>query len=121
MKKILIVDDDAEIRTMLTLALQEEGYEVVTAPDGGAAMDYLTRVRPDLVISDMMMPGVDGPRLISQMKARFGPRAAPVVAMTAVHELKYAGEAPFAAVVEKPFDLNLLLDTISTLTEETPR
>ena len=59
-KQILIVDDDQEIREMLEITLIEEGYEVLSASDGEAALALLERNRPNLILLDMRMPVMDG-------------------------------------------------------------
>lgn len=61
--KILIADDEAEIRDVLRLYLEKDGYEVAEASDGVEAMEKLRKEKPDLVILDIMMPGLDGYRL----------------------------------------------------------
>ena len=60
MQSILVVDDDPAIRDALALLLEEEGYVVHTAPDGLAALAVVARDSPDLVITDLYMPGLDG-------------------------------------------------------------
>ena len=57
---ILVVDDDAAIRRMLTRTLEREGYAVEAAADGGAALAAVERAVPDLVVLDVAMPGLDG-------------------------------------------------------------
>jgi DNA-binding response OmpR family regulator len=59
-KKILVVDDDSHIRQLVKDNLKEENYEVFTANDGLSAMDLIDRVKPDLIILDVMMPDMDG-------------------------------------------------------------
>ena len=59
-KRILVVDDEDIIRVLLTEILTEEGYEVITAPDGEHAVELLEKENFDLVISDMVMPGMNG-------------------------------------------------------------
>jgi two-component system alkaline phosphatase synthesis response regulator PhoP len=59
-KKILIVDDEQDILELISYNLSKEGYKVQTAPDGMKGLEVARRVRPDLVILDVMMPGMDG-------------------------------------------------------------
>jgi two-component system, OmpR family, response regulator len=68
MAKILIVDDDAHIRELARLFLQNEGFEICEASDGVAALEKLQSVRPDLVILDIMMPNMDGWELTRQLR-----------------------------------------------------
>lgn len=66
--KILIADDEAEIRDVLRLYLEKDGYEVVEATDGVEAMEKIQNENPDLVILDIMMPGLDGYRVLRNIR-----------------------------------------------------
>ncbi|MBD5503580.1 MAG: response regulator transcription factor [Lachnospiraceae bacterium] len=66
--KIMIADDEAEIRDVLRLYLEKDGYEVVEAADGVEAMDRIQKEKPDLVILDIMMPGLDGYRVLRNIR-----------------------------------------------------
>lgn len=70
MTKVLIVDDDELFRTMLVEMVQREGYQVSTAIDGNAALAAIERSRPDLVITDILMPEKDGIELIMELAQR---------------------------------------------------
>jgi CheY-like chemotaxis protein len=115
MKNILVVDDDQQIRDVLSMALEQEGYRVATAHNGLEAVEYVTQIRPDLVISDVMMPVLDGGNLASIMDAKFGNRAAPVLGMTALARLERENDGKFTEVIHKPFDLAEMLQTVSRL------
>ena len=66
--KILIADDEAEIRDVLRLYLEKDGYAVVEAADGVEAMEQIRKEQPDLVILDIMMPGLDGYRVLRNIR-----------------------------------------------------
>ncbi len=66
--KILIADDEAEIRDVLRLYLEKDGYEVVEAADGMEAMEKMKKEKPDLAILDIMMPGLDGYRVLRNIR-----------------------------------------------------
>lgn len=66
--KILIADDEAEIRDVLRLYLEKDGYEVTEASDGMEAMEILRKEKPDLAILDIMMPGLDGYRVLRNIR-----------------------------------------------------
>ena len=68
-KKLLLVDDEADIREVLTLALMDLGYEVITADSGTTALPIYLEKRPPMVITDIKMPGMDGIELLSRIKA----------------------------------------------------
>jgi len=59
-ERILIIDDDEDVRDFLCQALQDEGYEVATAADGLSALELLGQVQPDLILLDALMPMMDG-------------------------------------------------------------
>jgi len=67
--RILIVDDDVIVRTVLARRLEAAGYSVQTAEDGRRGLDWVRRWRPDVVLTDCMMPGMDGPRLVRAIRA----------------------------------------------------
>ena len=60
MSKILVVDDESKIRELVHVYLSREGFAVVEASDGISALDIISREKPDLVILDIMLPGIDG-------------------------------------------------------------
>ena len=113
-RRILVVEDEPSIAHLLALALGEEGYEVAVAADGRAALGRLAEARPDLVLSDAMMPHLDGAGLAAAMHADPALRDIPLVLMSAVHTPP-DGAAPHAAFLPKPFDLDDLLATVARL------
>jgi CheY-like chemotaxis protein len=115
MKTILVVEDDEQIREMLCAFLQDEGYTVTATCNGLEAVEYVSETRPDLVISDVMMPILDGGNMASIIQAKYGERAAPVLGMTALSKLERANDSKFAAVLHKPLDLPDLLAAIENL------
>jgi CheY-like chemotaxis protein len=81
-KKILIVED-VEYNRDLLVQLLEDDYEVVTAADGAAGIEAAVRHRPDLILMDLSLPGVDGWEATRRLKARPETAAIPVIALTA--------------------------------------
>ncbi|MEA2524372.1 MAG: two-component system, OmpR family, response regulator MprA [Thermomicrobiales bacterium] len=107
---ILVVDDERPICDLLAELLEDEGYRVVRAYDGVAALAAAERQRPDLVLSDVMMPGLDGVSLVRCLRNR-GVRA-PAVLMSAV----YADvDLPHVRFVPKPFDVDDILAVVARL------
>jgi two-component system cell cycle response regulator DivK len=82
MRKILIVEDVEYNRDLLVQLLEEE-YEVVTAADGAAGIEAAARHRPDVILMDLSLPGIDGWEATRRLKARPETEAIPVIALTA--------------------------------------
>src|SRR5690348_8379132 len=81
---ILVVDDDRDIVRLVEASLHSQGYEVMTAADGAAALELAVARKPDLVISDVMMPGMDGWELVKQLRSRPHFGLIPVILLTAL-------------------------------------
>jgi DNA-binding response OmpR family regulator len=93
-KLILVVEDTDFFRTYVSELLEEAGFRVEAVNDGYAALEFLGRARPDLVLTDLLLPGIHGFDLCRQMKERTAPRPVPVVMMTGVYKsLQYQVEA----------------------------
>jgi len=118
-KKILIVDDSATVRQVLTTTLRGTGYEVVEAADGQEALDYLDdrQLEPiNMLITDLNMPRVDGIDLIRQVRRSQGFRFVPIIMLTTETEenRKQAGKAAGASGwVVKPFKPDQLLAVVN--------
>ena len=113
-RTLLVVEDEPSIAALLALVLGEEGYRVAVAGDGRAALRRLAEGGYDLVLSDIMMPRLDGLGLARAMGADPALRAIPLILMSAVH-LPRDGVARYAAFLAKPFDLDALLATVARL------
>lgn len=110
MTTILVADDEAPIREMLTDALIEEGYRVVTVGDGLAALDQIARECPALVITDDMMPHLTGKALIARLQDT-AIEQPPVLLMSAVPP----SSPPAVPFLAKPFDLGYLFTLVHSL------
>jgi DNA-binding response OmpR family regulator len=117
MKTILIVDDDYELVGAVTAFLESEGYRVVSASDGKAGLARLRSDRPDLVVTDFMMPCAGGGDLVAGLRATRSMSSTPVVMMSAVgrEEALPPGAPSVAAFVHKPFRCEELLAEIVDL------
>lgn len=110
--KILVVDDDAMARLALETLLRREGFEVREAGDGPAALKVCTEFRPDLILLDILMPGMDGFEVCRRIKATPETRLTPVVLITGLSATEdriqgiNAGAEDF---LSKPIDFNELL------------
>jgi len=86
MAKILVVEDEADIRRVMELNLSAEGYEVSCAGDGLEGLELIRRLRPDLVLLDLMLPGLNGLEICRQLKAEEATRQIPLIMVTAKGE-----------------------------------
>ena len=114
MKKILVVDDEFDILTTWRLVLEMEGYEVATASNGRSALDAARSSPPALIITDWMMPHMDGVELIRQLGASDGLAGVPVILMSAAAngpELAHS----HAQFRRKPLSIDDLIDTVKGL------
>jgi PleD family two-component response regulator len=84
--RILIAEDELNLRQVLTLQLQNAGYEVIEAEDGQVALETAQRVCPDLVLLDVMMPQMDGYEVCRRLRASYITRHIPIIMLTARHE-----------------------------------
>lgn len=114
MSRVLVVDDEPDLVDMMQIILETEGYEVVTANDGTEALAILDKTQIDLVITDLMMPELDGGELMAEIRKREGMSKLPVLLVTAGDGVEVA--ARFGARhLRKPFKLDTLLKTVTGL------
>jgi CheY-like chemotaxis protein len=106
---ILVVDDEPNIVELLVLALEDEGYHVDRAYDGEQAWRLVRQHQPDLIISDISMPRLNGLDLFDRLQERRQLARIPVILMSAVRRTV---DRPGALFVSKPFDLGGLLDLV---------
>lgn len=111
--KILIVDDDQNILRLYKEELEEEGYEIVTASNGQEALEQFEKEAPDLVTLDILLPDVDGIKLLRQMKEK-RPRM-PVIMSTAYDYRDDFAVWASEAYIVKSADLTELKATIKKL------
>ncbi|MBI3949081.1 MAG: sigma-54-dependent Fis family transcriptional regulator, partial [Acidobacteria bacterium] len=112
-RKILLVDDDSSLRRVLEFQLHDAGYDVLTASDGRIAFDLFTANEVDLVITDIMMPEIDGVELLRRIKA-MSPETS-VIVITAYGSIESAVEAMKLGAydyITKPFEREELLLTV---------
>jgi CheY-like chemotaxis protein len=125
MIRILLIDDQAHVRTAIALALSGKGFEVVALASGSEGLKEFETSGFDLAVVDVFMPGMDGVQLIKALRARKADL--PVVAMSGVHlgtssrtALDYLPQAPGLANIvclQKPFRPNQLLQAIESATK----
>jgi CheY-like chemotaxis protein len=109
---ILVVDDDWQTRRLLRWALEEEGFLVETAADGGQALELARRTRPALVVLDMRLPVMDGAAVAGGLRAAHG-APPPIVLITGDDRpAELASRVGAYAHLSKPFDLDDLIATV---------
>ena len=110
---VLVADDDADILRFIEINLRLEGFEVVTARDGHEALEKAAAVRPDLVLLDVLMPGIDGYTICSRLRADATLADVPVIIVTANYGLAHVEAAHRAGADDflvKPFLPATLID-----------
>ena len=116
--RILLVDDEPDVLSMTKMRLEASGYEVITAIDGVSAYNTAKSAAIDLIILDLMLPGMDGYRVCGLLKLDQKYRHIPVIMLTArgQKEDREMGQAAGAeAYLVKPFEAKELLDKIQEL------
>src|ERR1700731_1758396 len=115
---ILVIDDDALVRQALMLVLESRGYEVQCAPEGRQGLRAYQKRRPDLVISDIIMPEMEGIQTI--MELRILSRDCPIIAISGggrlgrINFLEAAKQLGATASLSKPFQAEDLLQTVAS-------
>ncbi len=116
-KRILLVDDDAEIVESLRLALEAQSYEVLVARDGNQGLALIERENPDLIILDMMMPKRSGFLVLERLK-RLGEKKHRIIMITANEGNRHKAYAEMLGVddyVRKPFPMDRLIQSVQRL------
>src|SRR6056300_954676 len=114
-KKIWILDDDKSIRWVLQKALEKNGYVVTTFSNTNEAINHFNHDMPDLIISDIKMPGESGLQFLEKVKTKF--TSIPIIIMTAFSDLDSAVDSYAFGAYEylpKPFDIDEALKIISS-------
>lgn len=119
MPKILVVDDEPEILYLVRLMLERQGHEVVEARNGDECLEKLKNTSPDLILLDIMMPGLDGWEICRKIKREKKTKDIPVVMLTvrtSEESVKKSFEYALCdAHINKPFERKQLIKTVSDL------
>lgn len=112
--RVLVIDDEPMVRETLGHVLSDEGYIVDLAVDGESALDRVHAARPDAILLDLMMPGMNGRQFLQALRHDPAYANVPVLIMTAVHGLEVnLATLGASEVVEKPFNVDELLNKIA--------
>lgn len=118
-RSVLLVDDDDDLRTIGEMALANVGgFEVRCASTGDEALALLREHTPDVILLDVMMPGLDGPTVLLRLRADARTASIPVIFMTAkvrAHERQALEDLGATGVIAKPFDPLTLADQVRAL------
>jgi two-component system response regulator HydG len=117
--RILVVDDDSSARLALGSLLESQGYQVDSAADGQAALERLVELPPDMIVTDLDMPVMNGMQLLGELRSRG--HSVPVIVVTSATELSSAVEAMRAGAADyitKPVDFDVLLLAVQRTLEQ---
>ena len=120
-KKILVVDDEQDIVTLIKRRLEISGYEVIEAADGSEGLEKARKEKPDLVILDIMLPKIDGFQVCRMLKFDTDFKDIPVMLFSAragEHDRATGQEAGADAYLVKPFDSGALLAQVKQLLKD---
>jgi len=129
-KKVLIADDEVDVHEFVRTALEDEGYEILTAQDGQTALEVVRAQAPDVIILDVQMPKKNGFEVFDELRRDDATKAIPVIMLTAVTERTgipfdaramgdYMGHEP-EAYIDKPVDPVKLRETVNKLAQAPP-
>lgn len=113
MPSLLVVDDEPAILRMVTVVLQDSGWDVAAVHDAEQALEVLQRSRPDVILSDVRLPGMDGVQLAEHVKSEPELASTPVLLMSAGRVPPHRADG----FLPKPFDI----DELASLVEEHAR
>lgn len=122
--KLLLVDDEEDLATLLRFVMEQVGFKVSTAQHGKAALELLDKAAetapdtlPDIIVSDVMMPEMDGFSLVNALSERDHTRHIPVIIMTAKGKTRdlFQASAEVAGFIEKPFEPKKLKELVETV------
>jgi two-component system, chemotaxis family, CheB/CheR fusion protein len=119
MTRVLLVEDSVDVLDILQIELEASGYEVDARTDGQAALLAAERARPDVIVSDLGMPGMDGLEFIRHVRKISGMRSVPAIALTGSSldkDVEQALAFGFTAHLTKPVEVSDLICRIKQLT-----
>lgn len=119
---ILLVEDDASVRELLKVLLEVEGYEIIEARDGLEGLEKAGGMKPDLMILDLMMPEIDGERVLNQLRSQPATSELPVIVVSGRYEALERCRDLIGPenVFAKPFEPVKLLDRVGSLVGHLP-
>lgn len=116
-RKVLLVEDNVSVRELLRVLLETEGYEIVEATDGSDGLAQAEQSLPDLMILDLMMPGLDGESVLSRLRSHPQLSEVPVLVVSGKYESlgRLRDQLGEDNVFPKPFEPSKMMDRIGDL------
>jgi DNA-binding response OmpR family regulator len=116
-ERVLVVEDDASVRGLVQVVLEDEGLEVFEAADGDEGLRLARALDPNVVVLDVMMPGLGGPDVIERLRRADGSLPFAILVLTGAPEIVESLRDEFGpdAVMEKPFDIGVLAARVRAL------
>ncbi|MBN2457446.1 MAG: response regulator [Sedimentisphaerales bacterium] len=121
---VLLIEDEEHIRNIVEYNLKLDGIEVYTSPDGSSGIEVARETKPDVILLDWMMPGMDGLKVLSELKCDEKTRGIPVFMLTAKAMMSDVGRALYEGAddyITKPFDVPQLAEIIRKKLEKCAR
>lgn len=121
MKRILVIDDDKVLVELITVRLKSAGFEIIPAYDGETGLEKVKNEKPDLIVLDLMLPGIDGYEVCEQIKTDAKYKHIPIIMFTARtgEEDKRRGYAAGTDdYITKPFDAYMMVEKIREFLKE---
>lgn len=120
MTRVMVIDDDRDIRFVIRMNLEAEGYDVIECEDGFSALEAVQTERPDMIVCDIMMPGLDGYGVLEELRSRSETAEIPIVFLSAKGtdtEIWTGWQAGADYYLTKPFDPEELLAFVRYIEE----
>jgi CheY-like chemotaxis protein len=117
---VLVVDDDPELRDLLSLSLDLEGHSVTTAIHGRDALARVRQVRPDVILLDLMMPVMDGAEFCRRLRQDPSFASTPILCLSAKYSATIEAKALGIPCISKPFELEEVTRRVRELAGESP-
>ncbi|MGH2516747.1 MAG: response regulator [Ktedonobacterales bacterium] len=118
-RQIVIVDDEADIISILSEVLRGEGYDPIPFVNPGRALEHCIATPPALVMTDLLMPLMSGQELVMRLRERYG-TALPIIVMSASVNIAAVAPLPIQAFLSKPFDLDDLSELLRRVLAAAP-
>ncbi len=110
--RVLVVDDEPDLRELYCVNLEEAGHEVLTASNGAEGLGVVERESPDIVLVDLMMPLMDGYEFLQHLRRMPGLQRTPAIVVSAIATGGFSRKVGASGFVAKPFDADELVSVV---------